>query len=139
MSNTYPSDARKGILDRDGGIDGGNWTLRLYRSLAVPIGQDLTLADITEADYSGYAPIVSTAWGGATLNTDGMALKTSPILSFVHDGGPSGNNIPGWYLTWDVPGPSALVSIQAFPTIRGMFGLFDLIEFSVIIAVRQGV
>lgn len=113
--------------------------MRLYRLLAVPIGQGLTLADITEANYSGYAGVVSTLWGVATLDVDDLAQKVSPVLTFAHNGGPTGNNVYGWYLTRDVPGPSALIAIQAFPTPRSMWTGLDSFSFSARVAIRQGV
>lgn len=126
-------------MDRDGGIAGGNYTLRLAKAFLVPFGDAITLADIVEADYSGYSPLVAIPWTDAFADANNIAVRTSPIVTFSHNGGPTGNNVLAWYVTHDIPGPSQLIGVELFSNARGMFFVPNQITLQVSLGARQGV
>lgn len=51
------------------------------------------LAALTEANYSGYAPIVVSSFDGPFLDPAGVAYASTPLLPFSCNGGGVGNTI----------------------------------------------
>lgn len=72
-------------------------TMRLYQNNKVPADADV-LADYTEADFSGYLAQAFTNWGAA-LTTANKAQSQADSIDSTHNGGPTNNNIFGYYVT----------------------------------------
>lgn len=60
-----------------------------------------TLAQITEADFSGYAAITVTPAVAESLTQDGAAETQVFDLNFSHSGGAVSNSLYGYYVTSD--------------------------------------
>lgn len=74
----------------------------LYRLFKVDFEfhPDNTVANFTEADFSGYAAITVNTWGAAATFADGRAhIAVTPDISWGHDGGPTANTVYGYYVT----------------------------------------
>ena len=65
-----------------------------------PAGGLATLADLTEADYTGYArqTITDVQWGAAYLAAGAIPAVRGPALDFVPTGTAITNVIIGWFL-----------------------------------------
>jgi hypothetical protein len=79
-----------------------NWetlTLRLYVNDRTPADAD-TSADYAEANFSGYAPVPTSAWADAVANPDAVhwQVQSTPV-TFTHNGGAQTNNVYGYFLT----------------------------------------
>jgi len=106
-------------------LDGGS--MRLYQNDYTPTAAT-TLADLTEADFTGYAAVTLTTWSGVYLTAAGYAAVNSPLASFRPVAPFTvGNQIYGIFIR-DVAG--ALVLAQRFDDPVSMVdgnGLLDLI------------
>lgn len=73
-------------------------TMRLFQNNITPADTDV-LATYTEADFSGYGGGTPfTNWGAALLSA-GKAQSQADSIDNTHDGGPTNNNIYGYYVT----------------------------------------
>lgn len=86
-------------------------TLRLYANPLTP-SRETTLADITTATFSGYAPKTTMGWLSPYTDVDGSAICYGESHSFVANAATVGNTIYGCYLT-DAAG-TGLLAIWAF-------------------------
>lgn len=59
----------------------------------VAIGPLTTLAELTEADYAGYAPIVVTSYNGVYVDGAGTPYASTDLLDFVCAGGGLTNTV----------------------------------------------
>ena len=70
--------------------------LRLFKNDYTPVDGS-TLANFTQANFSGYAQIVLNAWGVA-VTVAGRASADHAPVNFTHNGGATANNIYGYYV-----------------------------------------
>lgn len=66
--------------------------LRLFKTNTA-IGPLTTLADLSEADFSGYAPQVISSWSGPFIDQNGTPYADSPLKVFQNNGGGTANTI----------------------------------------------
>lgn len=103
-----------------------NPTLKLFKNNAT-ISASTVLADLTEADYSGYLSQTIGAW--TTPAADGSSRKyteATAVLTFAHDGGGTANTIYGWYLIDTLSGD--LLAVHKFDTPVVMDDATDTID-----------
>ena len=110
-ANIYPNGAAL-ILAGALATRFGSTTLKLLKS-PVTLTRFLTLADLTEADFSGYAAKSITAVGTPILNANAGADIPIPSQEFtVTTATPQvGNDIYGWWLE---DGSSNLLALAVF-------------------------
>lgn len=67
-----------------GGFDGPLYgaLVALFKTAVTP-SPDVTWADLTEADFSGYAKSAALAWSGPLLESDGSYSDISDLKNFV--------------------------------------------------------
>lgn len=73
-------------------------TLRLYQNDYDPIPTS-TVANFTQANFTGYAAIAVNTWGDAFLNGDGYAQIEEVARTFTCTGALTPNTIYGYYIT----------------------------------------
>src|SRR3990172_7014320 len=100
-----PNAVEATILQRiiDEYLDGSEYHL-FQNDVISDLGADglpeAVLADFTEADFDGYAPLPAGTWGGITLGADGRQYtEGEDALVWEQDGGAATNDIYGWYQT----------------------------------------
>lgn len=74
------------------------YTLRLFKNDKVPADTD-TVADYTEANFTGYAAIATNAWGNAFLNAGNIAEIDETNRTFTQTGVIVTNLVYGYYVT----------------------------------------
>jgi len=80
-------------------FNNGNWRLHLFKNDFDPAANPtFDAADLTEADFSGYAPIVSNNWATSVTQGDGSALSQDDIRTFTRAAGATSNSVYGYYL-----------------------------------------
>lgn len=72
--------------------------VQLYKNDVVPT-PGVILADLTEADFSGYAEIEVAALLAAYLDPEGGASAQIPTVQFQHNGGATANTVYGFMVT----------------------------------------
>lgn len=72
-------------------------TLKLFKNDHVPAFTD-TLADYTEANFSGYSFGAALAWGAAFINGSNAGEIDAAMITETHNGGPTSNLIYGIYV-----------------------------------------
>jgi hypothetical protein len=77
--------------------------IKLFKSNTV-ITPDTVLADLTEADYTGYVAQTVTAWGTPVLNGDGKAETIAPSHTFAPTSPTTVPNIVYGYWVEDTAG-----------------------------------
>ena len=75
-------------------LNGG--TLRLFQS-QVLVSPGLTVDELQECDFTGYASITTAAWVGPSTQADGGAVVISPLATFAHGPAGTGNVAYGWF------------------------------------------
>lgn len=103
-----------------------NPTLKLFQNNAT-ISASTVLADLTEADYSGYVAQGIATW--TTPQADGSNRKyteSTTVKTFAHDGGGTANTIYGWYLIDSNSGD--LLAVHKFDTPVVMDDATDTID-----------
>lgn len=113
-----------------------NWQCHLFTEPS-SIRAATTLADLTEADFSGYPSggIACGVFSPATL-VKPRAQSVGPLCVFTHNGGPIFNNIRGAYYT--DAGATVLYQIDLFAgqPIR-LANLGDSLDVTPIVAIRS--
>lgn len=71
--------------------------LKLFKNDYTPVDTS-TLANFTEADFDGYAPITLNAWGNAFINGSNIAEIDEVVRTFTCTGNTTPNTIYGYYL-----------------------------------------
>ncbi len=74
------------------------YTARLYKNDRVPTDTD-TVANYTEADFTGYASIATNNWGNAFLNGDNIAEIDEVNKTFTQTGVIVTCLVYGYYIT----------------------------------------
>jgi hypothetical protein len=69
--------------------------VRLFKN-NVLLGENTTLANLTVADFSGYAESTPIAWGNPITNTDKKAEIVGDVKTFSHSGGEAANQVYGY-------------------------------------------
>lgn len=77
-----PKESRKAILDQVLGATRTGLTIRLAKANPVPDDEDVTLGDLTECDFVGYAA-QTPAWSAPTLDGDDVANSETGVLEFT--------------------------------------------------------
>jgi hypothetical protein len=77
----------------------------LYKSAKTPANADV-IADYTaiEADFSGYARITCAAWVAQLIDVNGRSAVVADFNIFQHDGGPTPNDIYGYFVLNELTG-----------------------------------
>lgn len=111
-----PTDSRLLQLDaiKTAELDGGS--LRLFKNDFVPNKATL-LADLTPADFDGYAAKTIVTWGAAFLDPAGLATTLAPLQTWTQSGDTTPNTIYGAYYV-SVGGD--LIWAERFATSIGM-------------------
>lgn len=99
-----PNTGRRNILNiltddtvgSEGPYDGA--VVRLFKNDIEPHA-GMLLADLTEADFSGYAASSEIVWGPAFTNSANEAVVVGDTKQFNHSGGATANTVYGYYVT----------------------------------------
>lgn len=76
-------------------------TARLFQNNPGAADEDVTLADLTEADFDGYAEIEPITWDTIASNGDEEAETLSDVLEWERSAGAGGDQtVYGIYLTY---------------------------------------
>lgn len=98
------------------------------------------LGDFTEADFSGYAAQNATPLSAPVVLPGGKVMSQSLLLTFSHNGGPTGNTISVYYATLETGAGSKLLwadKVGSAPKV--MHNVGDKIEFSLEVLETQEV
>lgn len=114
---------------------GAKLTCKLYQNDVTP-DKDTVIGDLTEATFSGYAPVTITGWnfGSVGLDAEDRAVTVGDnVPIFTHSGGATDNMIYGYYvvdnvgaLMWVQRIDEAPVPIDAAGRFVGVNPLFTL-------------
>lgn len=85
-----------------------NCVVHLFKNDIIPTAETVE-ADLTAADFSGYAPEVVAALLDAYLDPGGGASAQLPTVQFDHSGGAVDNIIYGFYVKSAAPGSDVWV------------------------------
>lgn len=110
---------------------GGPWEameLRLYQLPTTVPPDDVLLADLTEADFTGYAAEAPVILLGPAIAPDGSAYFVASTVLFTRTAGAVSNTIYGAYLV-NTAG-TALVAVFPFVTPVGMVNTGDAIPIA---------
>lgn len=72
--------------------------IRLFKNDLTPT-PDTVVADLTEADFDGYADFGPVVWGAVFTNPDGYAEIVGGVAQFTDTGAVTPNTIYGYYAT----------------------------------------
>lgn len=72
--------------------------IRLFKNNHTPVFTD-TVADYTEANFSGYVGPTSVVWGAAFVNGANQGEIDAAELTWTHSGGGTANTVYGIYVT----------------------------------------
>lgn len=98
--------------------------IKLFKNNYTPVA-GTTLANLTEADFSGYASVVLAGWTAAAIGAGGRAYSQADLVTFAHNGGVTANSIYGY---WVVDSGGTLLWAERFATAPiTMSGLGDSI------------
>lgn len=93
-----------------------NLKVRLAKSILPADQAAIVLADLTEADFSGYAPIVNPTMSAPVINTSDYAESVSEPLIWTVGPAPTPQTVTALYVTEaEVAGPDKLLFIQPLP------------------------
>lgn len=107
MADVVPTEALVNLLKLAvGGDDSIN--VRLFKNDLHP-GPDTVLGDFVQANFSGYAPQPAKPFTEPEVLLNGAVRRQSIDLSFEHDGGPTTNNVYGYYVTLEPSGGPQLL------------------------------
>jgi hypothetical protein len=94
-----PYAGSKILLNYLTGFTAGTGTrIKLFKNNITPAGTDV-LATYTEADFTGYADVVTGAWVAATLDGSNRGIANAPDAVFTQTAITVTNNIYGYYVT----------------------------------------
>lgn len=115
MALTVPYTGEVYLLNRLLSSSGVNYTLKLYTAISSPISNSTVLADLTEANFTGYSATTLTAgnWTGAAT-AGGITSSSYPTVTWTC--GASGNTVVGYYVV--DPGGTVLLWCEAFSSSR---------------------
>jgi hypothetical protein len=99
------------LIDTGNLLDGAE--VGLFKS-DIEITKDTVLADLTVADFSGYAPSAAQVWADPIVDQAGNAIVAAPSVIF-HAATPLtvSNSVYGWYLVDS--GGTVLLAAERFP------------------------
>jgi len=86
--------------------------LHLYKAPTTPLGPDVVLADLVDADFDGYSALDPVVWSAVFLDPTGDGVMNSGSHVFQASGGTTPNTIYGAYLT--TAAKAALVAVFPF-------------------------
>lgn len=123
-------------MDAIAGAGGTNLYVRLFKNnLTVTVATNL--ADLIEADYSGYAQFNSAAWSAPAVASGDDVFILSPTIVFQKTAGVPTNLIYGYYVTIGTGVGAKLWFAQNFPTPTNMVVATDQIPIQVRAASRN--
>lgn len=109
-----PLEGKKYVLNSLGPGIGGDYYVRLFKNNHV-VGNTSVFADMTQADFSGYADQLP-SWSAAADNGSGDAERHTGTLTFTHNGGGTANTIYGLLVAPDNAGiDSKVIVAYNFP------------------------
>lgn len=73
-----------------------DFDIKLFQNNVTP-SEDLTLADLTEADFSGYVALTGQQFGAPAKNEEGVPEALSGLHMFTHSTGLVDNPIYGYW------------------------------------------
>lgn len=100
-------------------LAGAQLQVRLYTG-GTTIAPTTTLASLTEANFSGYAPITVSALSAAAVDNAGIVYTVSNLVQFRNNGGGVGNSITNACIVATIPG-----STQATGTVTTTAGVIS--------------
>jgi hypothetical protein len=107
MADTIPLEGLQNLLSL---VVGSAFPIkcRLFKNnLTVTLAT--VLADLTEADFSGYAPQNVAPLDPPVEADEGIVRSQVVSVTFAHDGGAVANTVHGYYVTIELPGGTALL------------------------------
>lgn len=114
MAQSFVKESRRAVLLKVGGAGGIDISVRLAKNDPGPITDDTVLTDLVEADYNGYAPMTSSAWGDPVEESNGDISMLAPLLVFIKTGGGTLNTVYAVYCTIDVDAVTHLLGVVRF-------------------------
>jgi hypothetical protein len=125
MALVVPKAVCRAWLDSVVGAEGEmeEVTVRLFKN-NVTVDGDTEIADLTVADFTGYAESTVVVWGGAFTNTNGKAEVIGGSKQFTATGSATPNTVYGYYV---VDGDSELVYAENFNEPIEVTGVGDAI------------
>lgn len=97
----FPKIARKNLLDFFFTGAGVGCFIHLCKNNPIPADADMTLADLTEANYTGYVLQAVGATPAAGLDGSFRGKSTWPTFTFNGVSIVTPQTIYGYYITWD--------------------------------------
>lgn len=117
MSKVYPRHSDVAVLTElktaDNYLDGAK--VSLFKADVVP-DKDTVLADLTPADFSGYAQSAAVVWGTPYLDASGKATVQGASVQFTQTADTVSNTVYGWMLVGDPAGTPYLICAERFAT-----------------------
>lgn len=124
----FPKIGRTKLIDFLLGVTGPGATFRLTKTDWAGLDQDVTLADLTEADFVGYAPLAGVAFPAAIVNGLGHGETLSPVLTWTAGALAGPQTIYAAYMTITVSGSVELIFYRRFGVPESVFNPGDVIQ-----------
>jgi hypothetical protein len=114
MAATTPNQGLLAILNI---LTGGSpiFTCHLYTN-NVSWAQGIVLANVVEANFSGYAAVAMSGFATPTISGSGAGQSLASLIQFIVASGGVSNLVYGYYITFDPGTGPLLVFGEAFPT-----------------------
>lgn len=115
------------LLTSDTTMLGGQW-IGLYQTIGAPLGPNLTMADLGECDFPGYARQHLGAWHGPYVDQANQVISDAPSMYFACSDTTTPNSVIGaFYGSASAAGTLKLV--DPFPTPIGMASTADAFTY----------
>lgn len=113
MAGIVPNNGEKLMLDSiTAKAATDSWKVHLFKNNYTP-SESTIAADLTEADFAGYAAVDSLSWDAASTDINGKAFSTHAAADFVRSSTGSSQTIYGWWLAGSSGQPLAIERLAA--------------------------
>lgn len=102
------------------------YRIHLYQNNYIPTIFS-TVADFTEADFSGYGTSIVLTWGVPFINGSNQAEIDALAVTWTRSGGPTSNTVYGIYVTDNA---GNLAYAERFPAPINMVSIGDAITYT---------
>lgn len=100
------------LIASDAPWDTLTWRLYVNPANITPATQ---VSDLTEATFTGYAPVVGSSWGTPYADPSGNAIVYGGNAVFISTSVDTDVTIYGWYATSGATDAEALVFVESIP------------------------
>lgn len=107
-------EGRKALLDFLLGAGGPACVFHLFVNNPAMADEDVTLGDLTEASFGGYAAISGITFPAAVINGADHGETLSPTQTWTATGAPLPQTVYGMYMTMTVSGSDKLIFVKRF-------------------------